>query len=552
MKADGISPNRVSFICGLKACTIAGLPEKGEEMHSELRKQGLLDNDVMLHNALIDMYMKCGRLANAQRVFDECRERNVVSWNALISGYVHHGLVDEALNSFRWMGEQSILPDAVTFVGILKGCGSIESSRMGEEIHSKVCHEGFLQTNIVFATALVDMYAKCMMLKRAQEVFDHLPERNAISWNALISGYTQSGHCDEALECFKRMQEEGFGPDAIAFSCILKACGSMGLVEKGKEIHAEVEVQHSMENNLMLGTAIVDMYAKLGLVDQAQEAFDALPVRDVIAWTSLITGYAQHGFGHKALRCFKQMRVDGFTADAFTFSCLLKACGNIGSVEEGERIHDEVRKSSLLKKSVVLGSALMDMYIKCGALAKAHEVFDELSVQNVVTWNTLIAGYAQLGHVKMTFELFNRMLLSCIVPNDVTFLILLNTCTHGGLVEEGRLYFNLMNSIYCIRPTPEHYTCMVDLYSRAGHYDEAMLFIEEAPPTNRLHMLRTFLSACQKSLNVELGRWAFKCSLQLDAKSASTYVCMSNMYAAAGMQFETDRFEALRMQNGAW
>ena len=205
---------------------------------------GLLENNIALGNSLVDMYAKCGMLAKAQEVFEDLPNRNVVTWSALIAGYTRHNLGDEALKCFRRMQDEGISPNAVTFICILKACGSTASLHIGEEIHAEVKKQGLLGKDVVLATALIDMYAKCGVLRKSQQIFDKLRVRNVICWNSLISGYVEHEHVVQAYKCFRQMGEEGIFPDAVTFICILKACSRTGGLEMGKEIHEEINNTH--------------------------------------------------------------------------------------------------------------------------------------------------------------------------------------------------------------------------------------------------------------------------------------------------------------------
>ena len=552
MKSEDASPNAITFTCLLKACGSIQSLENGEEIHAEVYKQGLLEGNFVLGTAVVDMYVKCGALDKAMKVLDELPTRNAATWNAIIGGYAHHGLGYEALNFFQRMQDEGFSPNEITFVCILKACGSTRSIKKGEEIEAEVRRQGLLGKSIILGNALVDMYAKCGMLTKANEVFDKLPMRNIVTWNSLINGYLLHGFANEALNCYDRMRDEGLSPGTVTFACILKACGDKGSGFKGEEIHAEISKQGLLPKSIVIGTALIDMYAKCGMLAKARKVFDELTMRDVISWNAMISGYSKHDLAEEALYCFNQMLDDGFLPDGVTYACVLKACGGIGSAEKGEEIHEKMRKQGLLQENIMLCTALVDMYARCGLFAKAQEVFDELSEQDIVLWNALISGYAQCGQVRKAAFLFNQMRAKGVIPDAVTFLVMLMACSHAGLVKDGQIYFNTMNHVYLLNPTLQHYSCMVDLFSRSGYFDKAINVIERVPPCDRLQVWMALLGACRNWANVELGRFAFDQSMQLDETHDAAYVCMSNTYAAAGMRDEaTMDATVLRMRMGA-
>ena len=217
-----------AFVSLLKACTSSRDLERGLDVYSEISRFHCLQDDVFLGTALVDMYAKCGSLIRAQEVFDKLPVRNVVTWNALLTGCVDSGCGEEALDYFEEMHLEGILPNAVTFVCILKACGVAQSLSLGEVIHVEIMKQNLLERDVILGNALIDMYVKCSMLERAQEAHDKLPRRNVISWSTFISGYAQHGFGDKALDCWRKMKDEGLSPNATTFIFVLKACGSTG------------------------------------------------------------------------------------------------------------------------------------------------------------------------------------------------------------------------------------------------------------------------------------------------------------------------------------
>ena len=538
MQSRGQSPNVVTYICILKCCSNIGFIKNGQEIHAIIIMQTVLRKHLALGNVLVHMYAKCGMLREAQDVFEELPERDVVSWSSLISGYGHHQMHDKALKCFWRMQHEDVFPDVVTFLCILKSCTSIEYLEMGEKIHALIIRHS---KSIMLDNTLVDMYAKCEEMGKAREMFDEIPKRDVVTWNALIMGYIRYGLNDEVLKCFKMMQEEDdIFPDAVTFICILKACGNMGLIGMGEEIHIEVRNNGLIEKDILLGTTLVDMYAKMGMLEKAKEVFEEdLPIRNVVSWNAMVSGYTQHGHSEEALKCFRLMQYEGISPDVITFICMLKACGSMGSVAMGEEVHVKVKNQQLWKKDMVLGNALVDMYAKCGMLGKAQEVFNELPCRDVISWSALMDGYAQMGEAEKVIENFNKMMIEDVIPDVVTFLVLLTACNHAGLLAKGLMVFNAMYSSYAVTPTLDHFTCMVDFLVRVGHFDKALDVIENVSPSYWLPLLLTLLGACCcNCMNVDIARWAFEQLLQLDKECVSAYVCMGNIYASSGMHEE--------------
>ncbi|KAI5072958.1 hypothetical protein GOP47_0013064 [Adiantum capillus-veneris] len=531
MQLEGVSPNAVTYLCSLKACGIVGDIDKGREIHDELIGKKILKYDVNVGNALVDMYAKCGYLVKAQQVFDELPVRNIITWNSLITGYSDHDHGEEVLSCYKEMHHQGAIPDAVTFVCSLKACGKLEAVDEGREMYAEVARRGFAEENQAIGVALVDMYAKCGSLVKAHEVFDKLQERDMVAWTALISGYSKHEYGEEALRCFEQMQLEGFSCDAVTLLCSLKACGSSGAEEQAGGLHAEIARQGLLDSDLNVGNALIDMYSKLGLLPKAQEVFDKLPYHDVVSWTALIAGYAKHAQGKEALKCYEEMQLERFSPDAATYVCILNACACIGAIEQGKEVHAQLGRNGFLEKDLNVGNALIDMYAKCGLLEKAREVFDNLQVRDVVSWTTLIVGYAKLGESADVFSIFQKMITEGEKPDLVTFTSLMSACSHTGLVESGQVWYEVMSKDYGISPTVQHLFSMVDLLSRAGYLDRAIAMVKDMQPDTNHVLWHSLLTACQKWGNVDIAAKAFEHAMQADEAAEASCAPVWDIYA---------------------
>ncbi|KAH7364945.1 hypothetical protein KP509_18G000400 [Ceratopteris richardii] len=304
------------------------------------------------------MYVKCGEMAKAQQALNELSVFDVVIYNAILTGYAKQGQAEQVLECYEQMCHDGTRPNGITFSNVLKTCAILGDIGKGEQIHKEIVRLGLPQNDLVLGTALLDMYAKCGALPQARRVLEQLPARDVVAWSSIIAGYAQKGLGEQALKCFKQMEDEGASPDAVTYTCILKACGSIGAIKKGKEIHDRIESHRMLQDNTILGSALVDMYAKCGDLVRVQGVLEGLPVQDEVL-----------------LQC-TYLRL------CPTRPRLLKACSSMGSVENGVKIHDEIEKEGLLAKNIVLGTALVDMYAKCGALVKAREALDGLPFQS--------------------------------------------------------------------------------------------------------------------------------------------------------------------------
>ncbi|KAI5058785.1 hypothetical protein GOP47_0026955 [Adiantum capillus-veneris] len=472
-------PDEISMVSLLRSCAIRKDLDTGSKLHAEIRRRGLQKTNVFIGNTLVSMYAKCGAISKAEQAFDELPFRDIVSWTALIAGYCQQGHGEEALACLEEMQDANLAPNALTFTCILKACSSLRGLGKGQDIHFEIARNGMLQTDVVLGSALVDMYAKCGALGIAQQVFEELPARNIVSWTALIAGYCQHGHVDKALACFQWMEEEGPSPNATTFTCILNACANIGAVDKGRQVHGKMIGLGLVSSSIELGNALVDMYTKCGAIVKAQQLFDGLPVRDVVSWTTLITGYCRHGFIEEAFSCFDQMKFEGLSANPVTFTCMLNACGSIQAAAKGIEIHAEAVKRGFLDYNIMLGNALVDMYGKCGSPLKAQQVFNELSSPNLVSWTTLITGYCQYGHGEQALYCFEKMKDEGFYPDVVTLACILKACGRARAAEKGKEIHTEIVRTGLLSDSIVLRSALLDMYIRCGALSKAQEVFDE-------------------------------------------------------------------------
>ncbi|XP_059067789.1 pentatricopeptide repeat-containing protein At2g13600-like [Cryptomeria japonica] len=297
------------------------------------------------------------------------------------------------------------------------------------------------------------------------------------------------------------------------------------------QIHQKV-IKTGFLSDVVVVTALIDIYAKCGSIQKARELFDNMSSRDVASWNAIIVGYAQNGLVDKALDIFKQIQLAGLKPDSVTFASVLPACANIGALKQGMAIHQKIIKNGFFEDAIM--NSLIDMYAKCASIQKARVLFDKMPQKSVISWTAMIAGCAMHGYSKDSLELFELMKHSGTDPNHVTFLCILFACSHAGLVDSACKYFNCMSDSYCIMPTPDHYVCMVDLLGRAGYLEQALNFIIKIPLQNDVDVWMCLLGACRSHKNIELGEYVATLLFELDPKNAAPYVLWSNIYAEAG------------------
>ncbi|KAG1338092.1 putative pentatricopeptide repeat-containing protein [Cocos nucifera] len=335
MRREGLSPNNFTFPFVLKACARLFDLDTGVKIHAYVLKAGF-ELDVFVKTSLLCLYAKCGRLDEAQRLFDEMPVRNVVSWTAIISGYMSEGRLEEALDMFRRSLEMDLKPDSFTLVRVLTACSQLGDLKTGEWIHQYIEDKG-IEKNVFVATSLVDMYTKCGSVDKARAVFDGMVEKDVVSWSAMIGGYSTSGLPQEALELFVQMQAANMRPDCFTMVGVLSACARLGALELGQQVSCLMDMNDFLLNPV-LGTALIDMYAKCGSTAQAWTVFKRMMEKDLIVWNAMITGLAMTSHGKVSFGLFAQIEKMGIQPDGNTFIGILCSCTHTGLVEDGRKL----------------------------------------------------------------------------------------------------------------------------------------------------------------------------------------------------------------------
>ncbi|MCO5594201.1 hypothetical protein L7F22_048226 [Adiantum nelumboides] len=513
MQQQGVSPNDVALVCSLKACTALGYIQRGQVIHMHIIQKGL-DEDIYIGNTLVDFYVNSGLLIEARVVFDGLSSRDVVSWTALISGYAEQGFGQEALSCFESMLLEGMVPNFVTYFSSLKACVLTRAIDKGRALHIATTKEGFEQEYLVSST-LIDLYSKCGLPVEARSVFDLMPARNVVMWTALMTGYAEHGLATEALNCWTEMQGDGISADAATFVCVLKVCGSLGSIEHGFQLHLDAVIE-SYSQNSYVGSTLVDMYARCGCLTEARAALEEMPVHSVVAWTSLMDGYTEHGFRKEALACYGEMQSAGLSPNAHTFVCSLKASMAIDSICEGENLHMSIVKLGT-EKDLFVGSTLVDMYSKCGFLDEAQYTFEGLPARNTIvwnsaiigcvackdfqqawsylrqmqvegvysntmTWNALLMGLSEHEEVARSFKYYMQMLDQRVTPDSLTFVSILKTCGNAAALQTGRYFHaHVENLNGCdVGEAGEVIiaTSLIDMYSKCGCMRDAQLVFD--------------------------------------------------------------------------
>lgn len=532
----------------LRYCSKKLLLENGVQLHGAVLRKGF-GLDLMLCNYLIDMYSKCGQMSKASIVFDKMSDRNVVSWTSLMCGFLQNGKPKATLSLFAQMGGSGVKPNEFTFSTNIKASGMLCGVENGMQIQSLCVKTGF-ESNPVVGNSIIDMYSKCGRVDDAERMFCTLDAVNVITWNAMIACYTQAGCEKKGLNLFRKMQIQGEIPDEFSFTSALKACSSLGLSWGGNQIHGFLITSgFPCSVKQTVAGALVDFYVKCGYLQEATRVFDQIEEKTIVSWSALILGYAQEEKLAEAMNLFTKLTESRLRVDGFVLSSMMGVFADFALVEQGKQMHAyAIKIPSGLDVSVL--NSIVDMYLKCGLIDEAEKLFDEMPNRNVVSWTVMITGYGKHGLGKEAVNIFNKMLLENIEPDEVTYLALLTACSHSGLIEDSQEYFSRLCCDQQLKPRVEHYACMVDSLGRAGKLKEAKNLIENMPVKPNIGIWQTLLSACRVHGDLELGREVGEILLRMDGNNPVNYVMISNIHADAGYWNECEKMRRVVRAKG--
>ncbi|XP_027187589.2 pentatricopeptide repeat-containing protein At1g20230-like, partial [Cicer arietinum] len=526
--------------------------------------------------------LNVGDLKRAHQLFDNIPQPDPTTCSTLISALTTHGLPNEAIKLYASLRARGIKPQKPVFFAVAKACAAYGDALRVKEVHDDAIQCGLI-SDVFIGNALIHAYGKCKCVKGAIRVFDALVVRDVVTWTSLSSCYVNCGLPRQGLNVFREMRWNGVKPNSVTVSSILPACSELKDLKWGKEIHG-FAVRHGMVENVFVCSALVSLYAKCLSVREAQAVFDLMPRRDVVSWNGVLTAYFTNKEYEKGLSMFSQMSRDGVKADEATWNAVIGGCMENGRIEEAMEMlrkmqnmgfkPNEITISSILpacafSESLRMGkeihcyafrhwkvgdltstTALVYMYAKCGDLNLSRNVFDMMPRKDVVAWNTMIVANAMHGNGKEALFLFEKMLLSKVKPNSVTFTGILSGCSHSRLVEEGLRIFNSMGRDHLVEPDANHYSCVVDIYSRAGRLDEAYEFIQKMPMEPTASAWGALLGACRVYKNVELAKISTKKLFEIEPNNPGNYVSLFNILVTAKLWNEASKIRLFMKERG--
>ncbi|KAL0558603.1 hypothetical protein IC582_003180 [Cucumis melo] len=448
----------------------------------------------------------------------------------------------------------SIFTSPLQFTSLLSNC---RHHLHLYQVHGFMLHRALDQDNL-FLSQFIDACTSLGLSSYAFSIFSNKAHPDLRLYNTAIKALSKTSSPIDAIWLYTRIQIDGLRPDSYSIPFVLKAVVKLSAVEVGRQIHAQtVSSALDMDVNfdfvgfkdVALWNAMVAGYVKIGELKNARKVFNEMPQRNVISWTTLIAGYAQTNRPHEAIELFRKMQLEEVEPDEIAMLAVLSACADLGALELGEWIHNYIEKHGLCR-IVPLYNALIDMYAKSGNIRRALEVFENMKQKSVITWSTVIAALALHGLGREAIDMFLRMEKEKVRPNEVTFTAILSACSHVGMVDVGRYYFDQMQSMYRIEPQIEHYGCMIDLLARAGYLQEAHKLLHDMPFEANAMIWGSLLAASNTHKDAGLAQQALKHLAKLEPENSGNYVLLSNTYAALGRWNESGTVRKLMRNAG--
>lgn len=433
-----IVPNHYTFPLIIRVCVDLGSIIEGEKLHCRVLKCGF-GLDLFVRNSLIRMYSVLGKLGDAEKVFDESSECDLVTWNTMIDGYLKNGHVDVARN-----------------------------------------------------------------------LFDEMPERDVFTWNSMLAGYVAVGDMDAAIEFFGEMPQR----DVVSWNCLFDGC------------------------------------ARTGDIVAARECFNRMPNHNVVSWNTMLALCVRCKVYDECVALFGRMIQGDTQPNEATLVSVLTACGYLCRLDLGKWVHHYIKSNTWIQPDILLSTALLTMYAKCGDMDMARSVFDSMPEKSVVSWNSMIMGYGSHGLVEKALEMFQELEKSGHIPNDATFVCVLAACAHSGKILEGWWYFDMMRRVYKVEPKAEHYGCMVDLLGRAGLLKDTDELAKNIHMKGGSALWGALLSACHTHSNIQLGEFVGRWLIEKEPKDTGAYILLSNIYAAQGRWEDVDKVRRLMKEKG--
>ncbi|KAL4589703.1 hypothetical protein LXL04_002611 [Taraxacum kok-saghyz] len=490
----------------LQGCVYERNLSLGKQIHSRIIKRGesLVKNEY-IETKLVVFYAKCDCLDVASSLFRRLDEKNLFSWAAIIGLYCRMGFLENALLGYREMVENGFEADNFVVPNVLKACGGLSWIRFGKGVHGYVIKKGF-EGCVFVASSLVDMYGKNGALEDARKVFDNMPERNVVTWNAMMVTYAQNGMHEEAIRLFHDMRTQGIQPTVVTMVTFISASANLYAIEEGKQGHA-IAISTGLDTGNIMGTSLINLYSKSGLVMDAEKIFNKIINKDTVAWNLMISCYLHNNQIEKTISLCREMLSQHLRFDSVTLTSITTSAGNAQNLKLGKSAHCQIIRTDLMS-DVAVSSSLVDMYAKCNKIQDARTVFTLTGTKDLVLWNTLLAAYAEIGSSGETLNLFYKMQLEGLPPNTESWNSVILAFLKNGQVKEAMISFSEMKSSG-LEGTLVTYTILIFGLVQNGFVDDSISIFQEMQENgikpNNISIVGA-LSACKTRASLQLGK----------------------------------------------
>ncbi|CAH1414660.1 unnamed protein product [Lactuca virosa] len=464
-----------------------------------------------------------GNLFYAKTIFDQQPNPTVQLYNALVRGFsASPTQPQEAIFLFRQMLRNGVGPNNMTFPFVIKSCTLSSSIEFGILVHTHILKCGF-ESDFYVQSSLIKFYADAKRLPSAKKLFDVHPERDIVCWNSMVDAYVKSGHMDLARQVFDQMPHR----DVISWNSMINGYGIAGNLDEAKRLFDQMP-----ERNIVSWNSMLAGYVKCGNVEDALRIFRHMPYRDVVSWNAMLACYAQNGKPNETLALFDEMKLAGIRVDETTVVSVLSAIGQLGVLDKGLHLYLYISEQGI-NINLIVGTALIDMYVKCGNITEASKIFNSMQTKDILAWNTMLIGMGMHGYAKDAQNLFKQMQKEGMAPNDMTFVGMLIAFCHAGMIKEGQELLSSMEGAYGVEPKVEHYGCVIDLLSRGGRLEEALDLIRKMPVEPNAYIWGALLGGCKIHGNAQVAEAVGKYLLDLEPQHGGRYILLSNIYAEA-------------------
>ncbi|EPS72127.1 hypothetical protein M569_02628, partial [Genlisea aurea] len=562
----------------IQRCVDRRLAGAGKQLHGHLIvASGTADN--YLASKLIALYSKIHLLSYARNVFDEIPRKNAFAFNALLICYNTHCLHGDVLKLFavclsgkdEGMDLVDVEPDSFTLSCVLKSMSAMDVCvpLSGGMIHCYAVKKG-LDSGLFVGNGLVTYYSRCDDLVSARALFDEMVERDLVSWNSMLSGYSQGGYYEDCKELYRSLLGMNqIRPDGVTAVCILHACAESMDLLLGMEVH-QLVIDNGIEMDLPLCNSLLALYAKCGSLDYAEQIFTEMTAKDGITYSTIVSAYMVHGFMDEAMKIFRELEKPGMSTwnalisalvqkcrfdtalDLFlemlssdvkpncvTLSSIIPAVPYVSHLNGAKEIHAYAIKMGSDQNMYVI-TAMIDAYAKLGFLRGSQKIFTRAKDRSVIVWTAIISAYASHGDANLALSLFYEMLCSKVRPDAVTFTAVLSACAHSGLVDKAWEVFHVELPNYGIQPLANHYACVVSCLCRAGKLSQAVKFVDKMPTEPSAEVWGALLTGASESGDVELAKFVCDHLFELEPENATNYIVLANVYSKAGRWHEAE------------